>query len=272
MDRPIDTTAERGRWDGRDKAEGALAVIAQYYDLDLDGYVEDITLYESFARRGDLPSLELGVGTGRVAIALARARLPVWGIDNSEAMLRVAREKAGPAPAERLHLAHADMRNVNLGREFDLVYCALGGFLHLESQEDQIATLVRAREHLAGGGLLVLDLPNAMTIDWESGPHPLVLEWTRSHPQRDTTISKLVSVEVAAAEQTQRLTYWFDEVTVEGTVRRASATVALRHVFPAEARLLLEGAGLRLTSLYGSYDLAPFDDDSARMIVVAAKE
>lgn len=272
MERGMSSTVEPGWRDGQPDKDSGLAAIAEFYDLDLQGYTDDIAMYENFARRGERPSLELGVGTGRIAIPLARARLPVWGIDSSEAMLRIAREKAGPAPSERLRLIHADMRSFNLGREFDLVYCGLGGFLHLESQDDQLATLIRAREHLADGGLLVLDLPNPFAVDWEAGRRPLSLEWTRRHPQRGTLVSKVVSTEVVQPEQVQRVTYWFDEVTGEGTLRRTSFTFDLRYVFPAEARLLLDAAGLRLTSFYGAYDLSPFEDDSPRMIVVAVKE
>jgi SAM-dependent methyltransferase len=266
------STAQTGWWDGRPDSEATLAVVSEFYDLDLEGYVDDINMYENFARRGELPSLELGVGTGRIAVPLARARLPVWGIDCSESMLKLAREKAGPAPSERLRLIHADMRSFNLGRQFDLVYCGLGGFLHLENQDDQIATLIRAKEHLADGGVLVIDVPNPLILDWESGTRPIVLEWTRRHPQRETMVSKLVSVEVVQPDQVQRVTYWFDEVTGEGTLRRTAVTFDLRYIFPAETRLLLEAAGLRLSAFYGSYDLSPFDDDSARMIVVATAE
>jgi SAM-dependent methyltransferase len=265
-------TVQTGWWDGRPDTEATLSIISEFYDLDLEGYVDDINMYENFARRGELPSLELGVGTGRIAVPLARARLPVWGIDSSESMLKLAREKAGPAPSERLRLIHSDMRSFNLGRQFDLVYCALGGFLHLESQDDQIATLVRAREHLSDGGVLVIDLPNPLTLDWEAGTRPIVLDWTRAHPQRGTTVSKLVAVEVLQPDQVQRITYWFDEVMGDGALHRTAGTFNLRYVFPAEARLLLDAAGLRFSAVYGTYDLSPFDADSPRMIVVATKE
>ncbi|HEY8489381.1 MAG TPA: class I SAM-dependent methyltransferase [Dehalococcoidia bacterium] len=245
-----------------------LAPIARFYDLDFGGFDEDLALYRELARRTGGPVLELGVGTGRVALPLARAGLEVTGIDASPAFLAVARERAAREGATRLRLVEADARTFRLDRRFRLVISALGSFAHLETRADQLAALARVREHLAPDGLVV-DLPVLDPAAWEPGVRPVVHEWTRRDPATGRWVDKFSSVEADPAVQTQRVTYWYDERDEAGTVRRTSASFPLRHVFRYEMEGLLSQSGLALEAVYGDYDLAPFEAGSRRLIVVA---
>lgn len=246
-----------------------LEIIARYYDLDVGDYDADLAMYEGFARRLEAPLLELGVGSGRLAIPLARAGLKVVGIDSSPAMLAVAQRKAGGELAERLRLVPADMRDFDLGQQFGLILCALGGFCHLEDADGQLQALTCARRHLLPRGLLVVDLPAFDPAAWDPGARALVHEWTRRHPDLGVTVSKLSSVEADLAAQTQRLTLIFEEVDEAGAVRRRTADLRLRYVFRYEMEHLLARAGLRVHNVYGSYDLDPYETGSPRMIFVA---
>lgn len=243
-------------------------VIAGYYDLDLDGYLGDLGLYENFARRIDAPVLELGVGTGRLALPLEQAGFEVVGIDSSEAMLAIARRKAGEQGAGRLRLVQADMAGFSLDAKFGLVFCALGGFLHLPGQREQAETLRRVRDHLRPDGAAVIDLPVPEAQEWEPGARALVLEWTRR--RRDgVLVSKFVSAEAEPAEQKQRVTHIYEEWGEAGSQRRRIATFDLRYPQRFEMELMLREAGLEQVSVYGSHDLAPFGSRSERMVFVA---
>ena len=249
-------------------------VLADYYDLDVAGYDEDIPLYENLGRRHDLPILEVGVGTGRAAIPLARAGLRVLGIDRSEAMLAVARRKVEAEPKasgvrERLTLVQGDITCFSLEERFGLIFSSLGGFLHLHTQEEQLKALECARRHLAPDGLVVMDLPTPEGEEWEPGARPLYLVWTREDPERGVTVSKYRSAEADPANQMQRVTHIYEEWGPEGS-RRRMVTFQLRYVHRYEMELLLGQAGLRLRDLYGSYDLSPYDHHATRMIFVAA--
>src|SRR3990172_922944 len=129
--------------------------LAELFDLDYSDFTDDLPFYENLARRSDGPILELGVGTGRVAIHLAHARFEVWGIDVSDEMLARARCKADLVG--RLRLLSGDMRDFELERTFDLIFAAFGTFHHLLTPEDQLACLSCIRRHLAPGGLFVCD-------------------------------------------------------------------------------------------------------------------
>jgi SAM-dependent methyltransferase len=245
--------------------------IARYYDWAAGDEDADVFFYTEMARRIAAPVLELGVGTGRVAVPLARAGCPVYGVDTSAAMLDVARAKAADAGVP-LRLAQADLCGYAFDVRFGLIYCALDSFLHLLTQDRQIAALRLACVHLAPGGRIVLDLPSLTTGQWgswEPGVRPL--ELVRAGPGPDGgTLQHLQTFTADPATQRRAVTHIFDEVTADGLVRRTTVSYELRFVFPAELPLLAGAAGLTLESVHGGYDLEPFEAGCERMIAVFA--
>jgi len=248
------------------------ADLADLYDLDFGGFTADFPMYENFARRCELPVLEIGVGTGRVALHLARADFVVWGIDSSPAMLKRARSKADESLAGRLHLVEADMRDFDLGQEFDLALCPGGGFQHLLTADDQASCLASVRRHVAPGGLFVADLRSLTAIDWAASRTPATLEWSRTDPATGDTVTKLVSVQPNGACQTLHQTHIYDRIAPAGTItERRVVEFELRLVGRYEMEHLLERSSLELVQLYGDYDLGPYAADSENMLVVARR-
>jgi SAM-dependent methyltransferase len=245
--------------------------IAGFYDLATAGFDEDLALYEALAKRQGGPVLELGVGTGRVALALAARGYAVTGIDRSAAMLTLAQEKSRAA-GRSLDLRLDDIRRPNVAGSFRLILCALDTFLHLEDTAAQLSTLASIRRLLSRRGVIVLDLPGPGGDwgDWQPGARPLVLDWSL---ERDgDRISRLSSFQADLSTQTRTVLDVFEEIAADGAVRRHVAEYRLRFVFPAEMELLLHRGGLRLSGRYGGYDLRPFDADSPRMVVLAERD
>ena len=136
-------------------------IYARFYDPDLGDLDTDIQMYEQFAARCDSPILELGCGTGRVLIPLARQGYRITGVDASAAMLERARGKVAEENlSERVTLVEQEMRKLELEERFNLVFAALNSFAHLHTTDDQLAALARIQRHLNPGGLLVLDMFN----------------------------------------------------------------------------------------------------------------
>lgn len=244
--------------------------IARFYDLATGEFDADLALYEALTARQGGPVLELGVGSGRVALALAARGHTVTGIDRSPAMLALAAARVHAAGLI-LDLRHDDMRAPTLSGRFSLIICALDGFLHLAGTAEQLATLAATRKLLAPRGLLVLDLPGPAGDwgDWQAGARPLVLDWS---VERDgVRISRLSSFQADLSTQTRTVVDIFEEGSADGSVRRHVAEYRLRYVFPAELLLLLRLSGLRQEACYGDYDLRPFDAGSERMIVLARR-
>ncbi len=129
---------------------------AEIYD---DVFPPDPDLVEVLASSAPATALELGVGTGRVAIPLAQRGITVTGVDLSAEMLDRCRDGADDAGVD-LELVQGSMTDLRLGRRFDLVFCVCASISMLLTREHQRETLATARDHLADGGRLVVETHN----------------------------------------------------------------------------------------------------------------
>jgi SAM-dependent methyltransferase len=247
--------------------------LAALYDLVYADYDADLGLYEQFAARGETPALELAVGSGRVALHLARQGHRVVGIDTSRPMLERLESALDDVTRPRVRLVEADMRDFDLGERFDLVYCALDSFEQMLTNDDAIAALGCVARHLSKGGVFVTELRTLRSVEWApSGHPPLSYEWTREDAATGETVTKLSSIRADASAQATTTTLFFDRTGRDGLARRRTFDVTLRVFGRQEFELLLSRAGLQMAQVYGGYDLSPPTEDSDTMIVVAQRE
>jgi ubiquinone/menaquinone biosynthesis C-methylase UbiE len=246
-------------------------LFAQFYDMEHKDFCRDIELYRNYAVRCGGPVLELGCGSGRVSLALAKAGFNVMGVDNSATMLALARARITDAGlGERIQLQQADVRALKFEARFALVLFPLNGFLHLTTVEDQLSALAGAHRALLPGGLLIVDLPNPHTTFTPSIDGQFILRSHFASPE-SRPISSYASAQTDLASQMQRLTLFYDEVSSDGTVRRTTVTTALRFVYRYEMDGLLRRVGFEVDGVYGSYDLESYESDSEIMLFVAHK-
>ncbi len=246
------------------------AAVAPFYDLEYEGYDADLTLYLELARRAGGPILELGCGTGRVALALAREGYRVVGIDNSPAMLARAEAKLSPQLRDRVAFIRADMAAFDLEERFGLAIIPLGTFGHLTSPAAQRRCLETVRRHLGPNGRLALDLPNPIAPGFLDDDPALVLHWVRVEDGR--TLSKYISRRVDPAQQLERFTCFYDETGPSGDLKRTVFTYELGFLFRREAEYLLGLAGFEVEQVWGDYDLGPYHQSAERMIILARKK
>jgi ubiquinone/menaquinone biosynthesis C-methylase UbiE len=132
--------------------------IARVYDPWSRSVVEDVPFYVQEAVQSGGPVLELGVGTGRIAVPIAAAGIEVVGVDLSEGMLEVARERAELAGVQ-LDLRLGDMRDPPIDGEFPLVICPFRSLLHMETDADRRMALRAVSRGLSPGhGRFVFDV------------------------------------------------------------------------------------------------------------------
>lgn len=220
--------------------------------------------------------LELGVGTGRVAIPLAEAGFEVVGIDTSETMLAQARatlEATKLPKGASLTLVPGDMTDFNLERKFGLIFVAANTLQHLLKTIDQRDCFERVRAHLEPGGIFAFSVRSPMSVDWDDEAQtPLLFEWARVDPDSGDTVMKMVAGHAETARQVRRWTYVYDRVKASGELRRSVFITELRYSSQAELTLLLQQCGLRVTHVYGDYDLSPVGQGDNLVVVARAEE
>jgi SAM-dependent methyltransferase len=259
----------------RDAAERDR-LFARYYDLEYRYFAEDIDFYVQYASAMDpdraLPLLELGCGTGRVALPLAEAGYQVVGIDRSQGMLDVAaRHVASGRLGDKITLVHADMRRlagVPPG-PYGLAFCAINTFAYLTSTADQLAMLDAVWPLIVEHGILILDLTPPMPHLLPPSEGEVIHQGSYLDSESGETVHKFVSGIAAPATQTHRVAIFYDSEATDGTITRLTQALNFRWTARYEAELLLKQSGYRLERVYGGYELQEFADGSERMIFVA---
>ena len=185
--------------------------IARVYDPWSASVVEDVPFYVQEAVRAGGPVLELGVGTGRIAVPIASAGIEVVGVDLSAGMLDVARERAELAGVS-IDLRQGDMRDPPVEGEFPLVICPFRSLLHMETDDDRRLALRAVSRRLAKGrGRFVFDVfaPAADDIadthgrwlerepgiweraDWNEGTRTLILRLRSAEGETEMSLAWL---------------------------------------------------------------------------------
>jgi SAM-dependent methyltransferase len=249
---------------------------AEVYDSIYSYVREDIPFYVNEAIVAGGPILELGCGTGRVTIPIAQSGIDIVGIDNSKAMLEVARGRVWEANAEigTVEFLEADMRNFSLGKKIPLIIIPFRGFLALMTVEDQIKCLDTIKDHLEPDGRLIF---NVFVPDL----HMLVEDEDAAFHLRDVTDARtgrqLVlwqQTRVDNFNQVLSVRIIADELDENGTVpARFYRDYQIRYAHRLELLHLLERCGYEVIDLYGDFDYSPFDEDSEEMVwVVKARK
>jgi SAM-dependent methyltransferase len=215
--------------------------IARLYDAWSTGVVEDISFYVEEALASGGPVVELGVGTGRIAIPTAAAGVRVIGVDSSAGMLEVCAAQARAAGvAELLDLRVGDLRRPPVEERVALVTCPFRAYLHLASDAERLEALAAARELLLPGGRLVFDVfaPSADDIEETHG------RWL----EREPGIFERADWDSDA----QTLT-----LSVRGATGESSMT--LWWLEPQRWQALIAEAGFSVEACYGWFDRRAYD-------------
>jgi SAM-dependent methyltransferase len=250
----------------------SYAQIARFYDWENAEFTEDLPYWCELARERGGPVLELGCGTGRVLLHLARENFEATGVDSAPEMIALARRRLEKQPslAGRVQLVEADFRRLDLKKTYPLILAPFNTFSHLIEPADADGALGSIAAHLAPGGGFALALPNPIPI-YSSLPEGLVLERTFRDGDRGSTVQQFSSLRVDRAAQLGHITWLYDEIDSEGKVTRTIVPMTLRYFFPNEIPLLFERAGLQLSHLWGDYDRSPFAEDSPVLLVTGTK-
>jgi SAM-dependent methyltransferase len=215
--------------------------IAQFYDAWSRSVIEDVGFYVEEARGVASPVVELGVGTGRIAVPIAAEGIRIIGVDSSPGMLEVCRGRAEIAGVSSLvDLRVGDLRKPPVAERLELVICPFRSYLHLEMDEERLGAMRAARALLVDGGRFVFDVfaPGADDIEETHG------RWLEREPG--------IFERAEWDSQARTLT-----LSVRGETGETSFVLAW--LSNDEWRSLLEQAGFHMIGYYGWFDRRPYN-------------
>lgn len=219
--------------------------------------------------------LEVGCGTGRIAIRLAQQGYFVTGLDNSQSMLNRARQKGEGIANVRWVMA--DMQSFELGELYDLAIIPGHSFQFMASPESQLECLACIKAHLKSGGKLVVHV-NHDDLQWLAGlPREpgLKFEFVGEHlvPGSDHFLRHSQSWSYDRLTQTAISVNLREEMSADGKMIQSwkSEPARLHCFFPAEIYHLMHRAGFDLEIIYGDFNKGKFEDNSPSIIPVLRK-
>jgi SAM-dependent methyltransferase len=199
-------------------------------------------------------ALELGIGTGRIALPLARRGVRVHGIDLSPDMVAELRARPG---AEAVGVTVGDFATTRVGGSFRLAYLVRNTIMNLTSQDDQVACFQNVAAHLEVGGHFVIEVGVPALRRLPPGETVRAFTVTPAH---------LGFEEYDVATQIAFSHHWW---VTEGEVETLSAP--FRYVWPSELDLMARIAGMRLRERWSGWRREPFTSDSGQHVSVWEK-
>jgi SAM-dependent methyltransferase len=203
---------------------------------------------------GDGRALELGIGTGRIALPLAQRGVPVHGIDLSEAMVARLRVKPG---SEQIGVTIGDFARTRVDGEFSVAYLVFNTILNLTTQDEQVGCFENVAAHLRPGGCFVIEvgLPDLQRLPFGETIRPFHLSETRlGFDEYDVVNQGLISHHYRA---------------VDGKFEKWS--IPFRYVWPSELDLMARLAGMSLRDRWSGWKGEPFTSESTKHISVWEK-
>jgi SAM-dependent methyltransferase len=204
---------------------------------------------------GDGAALELGIGTGRIALPLAARGVPVRGIDLSEAMVRRLQAKPGGSD---IGVTIGDFASTRVDGSFTLAYLVFNTINNLTTQDAQVACFENVAAHLEPGGKFVIEVgvPQLRSLPPGAVGRPFTISADRlGFDTYDVARQGLVSHH-----------YWRAD---DG--RFESSSIPFRYVWPAELDLMARIAGMRLHERWAGWERQPFTSESTAHVSVWQK-
>jgi len=198
-------------------------------------------------------ALELGIGTGRIALPLSERNVEVHGIDAAPSMISRLRSKPG---SERITVTTGSFADIPVDGEFALVYVVFNTFFALPSQEEQVRCFRNVAAHLSPDGSFVIEafVPN-------------MARFTSGQVNWATRVTEdLVELDVGRHDQATQRVVSQKVVITDGSVRLYP--VQIRYAWPSELDLMAQLAGLQLRERWSNWNREPFTSESGKHISI----
>ena len=243
---------------------------AEFYDTIQEEFQKDIQFYLKKIGKEPLNILELGSGTGRIAIPLAKSGHTVYALDNSDDMHNILMANAPKEIKNRIIPIKASMIDFNIDVRFDYIILGLNTIFALSEEDDRIGCFKLVRKHLKEDGRFLIDLmlpsPEDLkntkglydfsVLEGEEGKKGISVVYNRYDSKRQIMILNFLSIVI---EKDDKVKFFI--------------TPAIEYYpSPGEMKLLLCNSGFEIESFCCDYEETPFEeDDTKRDLVICAR-
>lgn len=245
-------------------------IYAPWYDA--QNSMDDLDFYLDALVETQKGVLEIGCGTGRLMIPIAREGYAVTGLDISKEMLRIAREKIALESEDvrgRINVVFADMKQFQLQATFGVALFGCNTFQHLLTNTEQNDALRCVHRHLEPGGLLFIQGTNVHFQEHE--PDVLYYRGREFYPEQQHWVDVFYSFRYEQHLQLQQFKLLLDILGDNDSVTRKQVILNLRYFFPPEMERILHANGFEMEAIYGDFNKSPLSRDSQWVIIQARK-
>lgn len=248
---------------------------AALYDYEYRRRRADVGFYRELARKrlgegGRI--LELGAGSGRVTIPLARAGHEVVALDTSPAMLGKLRARVAALPsavARRISIVEGDLRDFDVGKKFPLVVAVFNVLEHLYTRVEVDACFRSVARHLAPGGAFAFDVQMPDLAWLLRDPSKRWAKTRFTDPTTGRAMFYSTNHDYDPVGQIALIRLYYEPVDGKGPTKIVK--LSQRKFFPAELEALVAHAGLRVVERYGDFAWRPLDGSAESQVLVCEK-
>jgi len=258
--------------------ENLLRNSAWLYDVDVrDNLWADIPFYADYAKKYNCNNiLELCCGTGRVAITLAKEGFNITGLDLSNEMLDVFREKLDKLDdneKNKIELAHGNVADFNLNKKFDLIIAPFRAFQCLTDDKDIENSMNCIKNHLTDKGIFIINVfnpdPDRMNENW---CYPLRIQWERLDEKTENyVIKKDRGDRIDLQNRIIYVTFIFEVKDKSGNISIFEDKLKLKYYYENQLQEIIEKAGLKIKEKFGWYDKTGVEEAKRELIFVCGK-
>jgi len=247
---------------------------SEFYDLYVGDRLDDLPFYLEFAKSAQTPVLEIGAGSGRLTVPLAREGVSVVAVDISPAMLAILRSRLQQEPnavRRRIEIVQADACRLDLGRHFDLVIVPFYTFNYFLTPETQTNVLNRMASHLAKASQLLMDVFVPLRL-LENCPVDPVLKVDRIDPATGRTVRGWNMYSFDPEHQIEHRRHIFEIVQPDGSAQKREFTTTRRYWFREQLDELLQRHGFVVERICGGYAGKLADERSEQIMYILRRQ